>query len=235
MKLTLRFLRTTPRLHPQLSCDHPSSSVSGQWIVPTAGLADRPFLWLQERPPPMRPPTCWCPLEARASPAPPVRPNQRFDRGEPACEITPLSCSHWARDILHPCRSSVQAPPTPPCLYFTPNVNGSFLDKKKERERKKKRKGDTGRNKEATARGACFTGSRGTVRAAVTAGRESQPKPRLSFSPLWLLWFTLASLHRLPGRKKWRMCLSSSQNNISGPFIRWFGQLKQVPLGDITW
>lgn len=139
MKLTLRFLRTTPRLHPQLSCDHPSSSVSGQWIVPTAGLADRPFLWLQERPPPMRPPTCWCPLEARASPAPPVRPNQRFDRGEPACEITPLSCSHWARDILHPCRSSVQAPPTPPCLYFTLNVNGSFLDKKKKKGKEKRK------------------------------------------------------------------------------------------------
>lgn len=87
----------------------------------------------------MRPPTCWCPLEARASPAPPVRPNQRFDRGEPACEITPLSCSHWARDILHPCRSSVQAPPTPPCLYFTPNVNGSFLDKKKKKGKEKRK------------------------------------------------------------------------------------------------
>lgn len=186
MKLTLRFLRTTPRLHPQLSCDHPSSSVSGQWIVPTAGLADRPFLWLQERPPPMRPPTCWCPLEARASPAPPVRPNQRFDRGEPACEITPLSCSHWARDILHPCRSSVQAPPPPhPASILHRMSMAPFWIKKK--KGKEKRKGDTGRNKEATARGACFTGSGGTVRAAVTAGRESQPKPRLSFSPLWLL------------------------------------------------
>lgn len=188
MKLTLCFLRTTPRLHPQLSCDHPSSSVSGQWIVPTAGLADRPFLWLQERPPPMRPPTCWCPLEARASPAPPVRPNQRFDRGEPACEITPLSCSHWARDTLHPCCSSVQAPhPTLPLFYTECQWLLFGLKKKKERERKKKRKGDTGRNKEATARGACFTGSGGTVRAAVTAGRESQLKPRLSFSPLWFL------------------------------------------------
>lgn len=140
MKLTLCFLRTTPRLHPQLSCDHPSSSVSGQWIVPTAGLADRPFLWLQERPPPMRPPTCWCPLEARASPAPPVRPNQRSDRGEPACEITPLSCSHWAQDTLHPCRSSVQAPhPTLP-LFYTECQWLLFGLKKKRKGKKKEKK-----------------------------------------------------------------------------------------------
>lgn len=98
-----------------------------------------------------------------------------------------LSAVHTGLETSYTPAVPLFRPPPPPCLYFTPNVNGSFLDKKKERERKKKRKGDTGRNKEATARGACFTGSGGTVRAAVTAGRESQPKPRLSFSPLWLL------------------------------------------------
>lgn len=70
-----------------------------------------PFLSRQERPPPKRPPTCWCLLEARASPAPPVRPNQSPDKGEPACEITPLSCSHWARDTLHPSRLPALPPP----------------------------------------------------------------------------------------------------------------------------
>ncbi|KAL1254608.1 hypothetical protein QQF64_016837 [Cirrhinus molitorella] len=46
--------------------------------------------------------TCWCPLGARASPMPAVQPNQGRDRGERACEITPLSCSHSPRDTLHP-------------------------------------------------------------------------------------------------------------------------------------
>lgn len=112
--------------------------------MPTTGLADRPFLSRQERPPPKRPPTCWCPLEARASPAPPVRPNQGPDKGEPACEITPLSCSHWARDTLHPCRSLCSAP-TP--VYFTPNVNGWLFWRKKKTE-KKKRGRKRGRAKE---------------------------------------------------------------------------------------
>lgn len=51
---------------------------------------------------PLRSSTCWCPLEARASPMPAVQPNQGRDRGELACEITPLSCSHSPPDTLHP-------------------------------------------------------------------------------------------------------------------------------------
>lgn len=155
--------------------------------MPTTGLADRPFLSRQERPPPKRPPTCWCPLEARASPAPPVRPNQGPDKGEPACEITPLSCSHWARDTLHPCRSSLQPPPH---VFYTECQWLLFGGKKKKEKRRKR-----GRlsNKEATARWACFIGFGGTVRTAVTAGHEPQLKPRLSFIPVWFLRFTLVS------------------------------------------
>lgn len=165
--------------------------------MPTTGLADRPFLSRQERPPPKRPPTCWCPLEARASPAPPVRPNQGPDRGEPACEITPLSCSHWARDTLHPCRSSVQPPPHPASILHRMSM-APFWRKKKEKGRKR----GIQRNKEATARWACFIRFGGTVRTAVTAGHESQLKPRLSFIPVWFLHFTLVSLYDLQYRKK---------------------------------
>lgn len=109
--------------------------------MPTTGLADRPFLSRQERPPPKRPPTCWCPLEAWASPAPPVRPNQGPDKGEPACEITPLSCSHWARDTLHPCRSSLQPPPHvfyAECQWL---LFGGKKKRKKEKERETEQQG----------------------------------------------------------------------------------------------
>lgn len=98
--------------------------------MPTTGLADRPFLSRQELPPPKRPPTCWCPLEARASPAPSVRPNQGPDRGEPACEITPLSCSHWARDTLHPTVPLFSPLPTLP-LFYTECQWLLFREKKK--------------------------------------------------------------------------------------------------------
>lgn len=49
------------------------------------------------------------------------------------------------------------------------------------------------RNKEATARWACFIGFGGTVRTAVTAGHEPQLKSRLSFIPVWFLLFTSVS------------------------------------------
>ena len=103
-------------LHLSSPATNPSSSVSG----PVDCAHNRPCrsafsIPPRERPPPKRPPTCWCPLEARASPVPPVRPNQGPDReGEPACEITPLSCSHWARDTLHPCRFSLFTHCNPP-------------------------------------------------------------------------------------------------------------------------
>lgn len=165
--------------------------------VPTAGLGDRPFLSRQERPPPKRPPTCWCPLEARASPAPPVRPNQGPDRGEPACEITPLSCSHWARDTLHPCRSSVQ-PPTHPCLYFTPNVNGSFLEEKKRGERE-----GYGETRKQLRDGSVLLGlgvqsqQQLYSRPRVTAEAKVEFHPRLVFPR-----FSLVSLYHLQPRKK---------------------------------
>lgn len=114
--------------------------------MPSTGLADRPFLSRQELPPPKRPPTCWCPLEARASPAPSVRPNQGSDRGEPACEITPLSCSHWARDTLHPTVPLFSPLPTLP-LFYTECQWLLFGEKKKEKGRKRGMQ----RNKEATA------------------------------------------------------------------------------------
>lgn len=155
LKLSLHCLRSVPHIplapllsSPQLSCHQPSSSGSGRWIVLSTGLADRPFLSRQERPPPKRPPTCWCPLEARASPAPPVRPNQGPDRGEPACEITPLSCSHWARDTLHPCRSSVQPPPHPAPILHRMSMDPFWRKKKKSEKRSKRR---IQGNKEATA------------------------------------------------------------------------------------
>jgi len=116
--------------------------------VPTPGLADRPFLSRQERPPPKRPPTCWCPLEARASPAPPVRPNQGPDRGEPVCEITPLSCSHWARDTLHPtpflCSPPLPTPPLPhPASILHPMSMAPFWRKRKrEKERDREKQGN---------------------------------------------------------------------------------------------
>lgn len=49
------------------------------------------------------------------------------------------------------------------------------------------------RNKEATARWACFIGFGGTVRTAVPAGHEPQLKSRLSFIPVWFLLFTSVS------------------------------------------
>lgn len=148
--------------HPKRLCcrtiNHlPLFLAAGLWQALGIG----PFLSRQGRPPPKRPPTCWCPLEARASPAPPVRPNQSPDKGEPACEITPLSCSHWARDTLHPCRS----PALPPPVCFTPNVNGSFLEEIK----KMGEKAGLGGNGEATACWGCFMGFSGAVRAAVRA------------------------------------------------------------------
>lgn len=100
--------------------------------------------------------------------------------------------------------------PSPPCLYFTLNVNGSLLEKKKEKGRKRGMQ----RNKEATACWACFMGFRGTVSTAATAGRESQLKPRLNFIPVWFLRFTLASLYHWifnPGAGKSDIqCLISS-------------------------
>lgn len=103
--------------HPKRLCSRainhlPPFLAGGLWQALGIG----PFLSRHGCPPPKRPPTCWCPLEARASPAPPVRPNQSPDKGEPACEITPLSCSHWARDTLHPCRSPALPPPR---LFYT--------------------------------------------------------------------------------------------------------------------
>lgn len=62
----------------------------------------QPFLSLclpHSPPMPWWPPTCWCPLEARASPAPAVQPNQGHDMGE---QVTPFSCSHQAQDTQHP-------------------------------------------------------------------------------------------------------------------------------------
>lgn len=178
--------------------------------MPTTGLADRPFLSRQERPPPKRPPTCWCPLEARASPAPPVRPNQGPDRGEPACEITPLSCSHWARDTLHPCRSSVQPPPphAPPCLYFTPNVNGSFLEEKKKRKRKTGEREGYRETRKQLHDGRVLLGL--GVQSEQQFQQKSQLKPRLSFIPS----FTLVSLYRLQAQEKVTLAVVKA---LSGP------------------
>lgn len=162
--------------------------------VPTTGLADRPFLSRQERPPPKRPPTCWCPLEARASPAPPVRPNQGPDRGEPACEITPLSCSHWARDTLHPCRSSARPPPNPASILHRMSM-APFWRKKKGKER------DSGKQGSNCPMGV-FYWVWGYSQNSSYTSLESQLKPRLSFIPVWFPRFTPVSLYRLQRRKK---------------------------------
>lgn len=71
---------------------------------------------------------------------------------------------------------------SPHPMYFTPNVNGSFLEEKKKGERE----GDWGTRKQLHA-GRVLLGLGGTVRAAVTAGHGPQLKPRLSFIPVWFL------------------------------------------------
>lgn len=142
--------------------------------MPTTGLADRPFLSRQERPPPKRPPTCWCPLEARASPVPPVRPNQGPDKGEPACEITPLSCSHWARDTLHP-MPFLSAAPTP-CILHRMSM-APFWRKKKGRKRRRLR------NKEATARWACFIGFGGYSQNSSYSRPWATAEAKVEFHP----------------------------------------------------
>lgn len=176
-----------------------------------------PFLSRQERPPPKRPPTCWCPLEARASPAPPVRPNQSPDRGEPACEITPLSCSHWARDTLHPCLSSARPPPR---VFYVECQWLLFGGKKNGRK--------TGKQLDA-----CFIGFSGAVRTAVGAGHQPQLKPRLSFIPV--------SLPRFPGitdavgKSDVHSCLSNHSPPPKAIFItpnnKVVGSLFEDPLG----
>lgn len=197
LKLSLCFPRTILQLHPalllsspQLSCNQPSSSQSGWWIVHTTGLADRPFLSRQEHPPPKRPPTCWCPLEARASPAPPVRPNQGPDRGSQPVK-SHLSAVHTGLETPYTPAVPLFSPhPTLP-LFYT-ECQWLLFGEKKRKERKR----GIQRNKEATARWACFIGFGGPVRTAVTAGHESQLKPRLSFIPVWFLRSTLASLYQ---------------------------------------
>lgn len=177
--------------------------------MPTTGLADRPFLSRQERPPPKRPPTCWCPLEARASPAPPVRPNQGPDRGEPACEITPLSCSHWARDTLHPCRSSVQPPPPRPTLpLFYTECQWLLFGGKKKRKRKTGEREGYRETRKQLHDGRVLLGL--GVQSEQQFQQKSQLKPRLSFIPS----FTLVSLYRLQAQEKVTLAVVKA---LSGP------------------
>lgn len=106
-------------------------------------------------------------------------------------------------------------------VYFTPNVNGSFLEEKKMGEK---------RGKQLDA---CFIGFSGAVRTAVGAGHQPQLKPRLSFIPV--------SLPRFPGitdavgKSDDHSCLSNHSPPPKAIFItpnnKVVGSLFEDPLG----
>lgn len=142
LKLSLHFLRAIPQLLPAplLSCHQPSSSVSRWWIVPTTGLADRPFLSRRERPPPKRPPTCWCPLEAPGlSCASCPAQSGPWQGGASLWNHTSQLFTLGSRHPTPlPFLCSAPTPPHP-TLCFTLNLNGSFLKKEKKKQKERAR------------------------------------------------------------------------------------------------
>lgn len=88
-----------------------------------------------------------------------------------------LSAVHTGLETSYtPAVPLFRPPPTPPCLYFTPNVNGSFLDKKKKGKEKRKEKGIQGETRKQLQEGRVLLGlgvqSEQQLRQAVSHSRS---------------------------------------------------------------
>lgn len=99
-------------------------------------------------------------------------------------------------------------PHAPPCLYFTPNVNGSFLEEKKKRKRKTGEREGYRETRKQLHDGRVLLGL--GVQSEQQFQQKSQLKPRLSFIPS----FTLVSLYRLQAQEKVTLAVVKA---LSGP------------------
>lgn len=132
LKLTLHFLSTALLLSTILLSILLVDCAQNRPCRPAFSIPTR------SGPPPMRPPTCWCPLEAPGL----------------SCASCPAQSGPWqggaslwnhtsqlfTLSLRHPTPMQLlcSAPrPASPCLYFTPNVNGSFLEEVEREETRK--------------------------------------------------------------------------------------------------